>query len=71
MDKIFQILCLCLQLNFIYLDVDECASNETNRCDKNALCNNTQGSYVCRCVSGFVGDGINCTGKLSPYLYYV
>ena len=44
-------------------DLDECASAETNECDSNALCNNTQGSYVCRCMKGFEGDGRNCTGK--------
>ena len=45
-------------------DIDECASSETNECDTNALCNNTKGSYVCRCVEGFEGDGQSCTGKL-------
>lgn len=49
------------------LDFDECASNETNDCHGNALCNNTDGSYICRCLSGYQGDGKNCTGK---YLVY-
>ena len=44
-------------------DVDECASLERNNCHSNALCTNTEGSYVCRCLRGYNGDGQNCTGK--------
>lgn len=44
------------------LDVDECANPESNDCDPNALCTNTEGSYVCRCIKGFTGDGKRCTG---------
>ena len=47
------------------LDSDECI-NGTHNCDVNgAVCNNTPGSYNCKCKDGFVGDGINCTGKLN------
>lgn len=45
-------------------DVDECASPETNECHLNAVCTNTEGTYVCRCKKGFSGDGKNCTGKI-------
>lgn len=45
-------------------DADECGSPETNSCHSNALCTNTEGSYVCRCLRGYNGDGRNCTGKL-------
>ena len=31
----------------------------------NALCTNTEGSYVCCCYRGFEGDGQNCTGQLN------
>ena len=48
---------------FTHLDLDECAS--PNECDLNALCTNTEGSYVCRCRKGFAGDGRNCTGNNS------
>lgn len=41
------------------LDVDEC---ENNICDANAVCNNTEGSYVCRCNEGYTGNGRICTG---------
>ena len=44
-------------------DVDECSSPDTNQCDSNALCNNTDGSYICGCLSGYQGDGRSCTGK--------
>ena len=49
----------------IIIDIDECVSAETNECDPNALCTNTDGSYICRCLSGYQGDGRNCTGKYS------
>ena len=44
---------------FYVSDIDECDSN-TNKCDVNADCTDTQGSYSCSCRSGFMGDGINC-----------
>ena len=31
-------------------------------CDSNAVCSNTEGSYVCSCVEGYTGDGKTCTG---------
>lgn len=45
------------------LDYDECADEDQNECDPNALCTNTEGSYVCRCLRGYEGDGRNCTGN--------
>jgi len=51
-----------------YLDTDECASAEANECDVNALCTNTDGSYMCRCIRGYEGDGINCTGIYKLYI---
>lgn len=42
--------------------MDECGDSEANECDSQALCTNTEGSYVCRCLKGFEGDGRNCTG---------
>lgn len=47
---------------FFNADVDECES-EVNACHENALCSNTAGSYVCRCIRGFEGDGRICVGK--------
>ena len=42
-------------------DVDECSDN-TNNCDSNADCTNTEGSYTCACKPGWTGDGTSCTG---------
>ena len=58
----------------LFADIDECMGPELNECDLNAMCTNTEGSYVCRCKKNFEGDGRNCTGKtdiltsLSPML---
>ena len=45
-------------------DVDECVSM-THTCDANATCNNTFGSFTCKCLDGFVGSGQKgtCKGK--------
>ena len=58
---------MILIYTIVYVDVNECASNDTNNCDKNARCTNTEGSYSCRCVTGYVGDGTNCTGKVFTF----
>ncbi|KAI1729049.1 calcium-binding EGF domain-containing protein [Ditylenchus destructor] len=42
-----------------YDDVDECAL-EQHKCDPNATCSNTAGSYTCKCNSKYVGNGFNC-----------
>ena len=46
----------------ILLDTDEC-EDERNECNDNALCTNTEGSYVCRCLEGYQGDGKTCIGR--------
>ncbi|XP_072042803.1 uncharacterized protein [Amphiura filiformis] len=38
-------------------DVDECLSNN---CHTNALCTNTDGSFTCKCNTGYSGNGITC-----------
>ena len=46
-----------------YVDIDECLESLDN-CDVNyGNCNNTIGSFTCTCVSGFSGDGTNCSSK--------
>uniref|UniRef100_A0A0G4I1I8 EGF-like domain-containing protein n=1 Tax=Chromera velia CCMP2878 TaxID=1169474 RepID=A0A0G4I1I8_9ALVE len=40
-------------------DVDECAESSHN-CHSDAECNNTNGSFVCSCNTGFNGTGVNC-----------
>jgi len=39
-------------------DIDECT---LGTCDANAGCNNTEGSFICFCDSGYSGDGLDCT----------
>ena len=41
-------------------DIDEC-SLETHNCDTEANCNNTIGSFECKCKDDYVGDGITCS----------
>ena len=41
-------------------DINECDLDAP--CDTNAYCNNTNGSYICICMEGYSGSGINCTG---------
>ncbi|KAL9978444.1 hypothetical protein ACROYT_G015958 [Oculina patagonica] len=41
-------------------DIDECSSG-SHKCDMNAKCNNTVGSYNCTCKEGYTGDGRSCS----------
>ena len=41
-------------------DIDEC-SLETHNCDAEANCNNTVGSFECKCKDDYIGDGITCS----------
>ena len=52
-----------LRFSFFFSDIDECANEFENNCNTNALCTNTEGSYVCRCKRGFEGNGQECLGK--------
>ena len=47
---------------FSSVDVDECATGKHN-CHMHGACTNTIGSFGCRCIEGFEGDGLNCVGK--------
>ena len=42
------------------LDLDECTSFP-NICGANADCHNTDGSYICNCKAGYIGNGKNCS----------
>ena len=45
---------------FIYSDINECEL--PGSCADNSTCTNTIGSYMCQCLTGFRGDGVeNCT----------
>ena len=50
--------------NPLVIDIDECASMDTNNCAADATCDNTPaGSFTCTCNSGYTGDGLTCTGE--------
>ena len=53
---------------FVHTDEDECGSADSNICDADANCTNTDGSYICACHDGFSGDGETCNGF--PFLCY-
>ncbi|XP_031560782.1 adhesion G protein-coupled receptor L4-like [Actinia tenebrosa] len=44
---------------FCESDIDECAPN-TSYCHKDATCNNSIGSYSCKCKGGYHGNGKTC-----------
>ena len=43
----------------ICVDKDECLNGEHN-CHENGICTNSAGSFSCRCVAGYEGDGVSC-----------
>jgi len=48
----------------LFSDIDECVVNNGN-CFEFAICTNFPSSYNCTCMSGYFGDGFNCSGVLS------
>ena len=46
---------LCYTLT--HADIDECAKENHNGCNKPAVCINTLGSYYCKCPQGYKGHG--------------
>ena len=52
-----------LLINYILIDINECSNVEDNNCHKNAICTNTNGSFICQCQNGYTGNGTTCTGK--------
>lgn len=48
-------------LLFLKSDTNECL-NGAHRCDKNAVCHDTNDSYTCTCKSGYMGNGFRCQG---------
>ena len=46
----------------VITDIDECSDWSLNDCDSKAACVDTVGSFQCHCLSGFSGDGTNCSG---------
>ena len=49
-------------------NINECSpqgeeSEARHNCDSNAMCTDTTGSLNCQCVTGYSGDGVQCTGS--------
>ena len=44
-----------------HTDINEC-EDDSDSCDENAECTNTDGSYTCSCTTGYSGDGRSCMG---------
>ena len=42
-------------------DISECIL-DTDNCHSNALCTNTDGSFICTCADGYKGNGTFCEG---------
>ena len=64
-SKLQFFVCMSYSYPFItHADINECDSTP---CDMNAMCQDTNGSFVCACNSGFSGNGFTCSSKL---LYY-
>ena len=48
------------------IDINEWIRNPYHA---NTTCNNTEGSYICACHSGYSGDGFNCT-SMQTFNFY-
>ena len=54
---------------FFLTDYDECKDPKLNECHEKAKCTNTEGSYNCTCIDGYVGDGFLCQGMVAILLF--
>ena len=52
---------ILLMLNEFSSDIDECTTG-TDNCDARAVCTNTVGSFTCVCQTGYIGNGVTCSG---------
>ena len=56
--------------DFFFADINECETGKHN-CHANAICKNTNGSFVCTCKPGYSGDGVNCTGENNTSVFFI
>ena len=45
----------------MFPDIEECATHSDN-CHADANCTNTKGSFYCKCLYGYYGNGVTCNG---------
>ena len=43
-----------------FSDIDECEAETDNCAAVGGRCDNTEGKFICSCVSGYSGDGVTC-----------
>ena len=61
---------MCCNAGFYTLhhtDIDEC-EKQMDDCSVNANCSDNEGSFNCTCVTGYEGNGVNCTSKCKSYV---
>ena len=51
------------------VDIDECFLDLDN-CGNNTQCINTDGSFICKCNVGYIGNGVVCNGTLIIFLLF-
>lgn len=51
-----------------FSDINECLVRGHN-CNLNAICENNIGSFSCHCKPGFSGNGIDCNGMISLFVF--
>ena len=64
-SKMRRVVCSAFDITLcLFPDVDECEDSDV--CGTVGTCNNTAGSYMCLCPSGYLLDGMSmlCQGKL-------
>ena len=57
-----------MELSFPDIDADECTIG-SHDCDMSANCTNTEGSFTCQCITGYYGDGYNCTSEFLSQIH--
>ena len=56
--------CVVYVMNLLRVtDINEC-TQDLDDCSSLAECSNTVGSYECRCIIGYEGDGKVCSGMV-------
>ena len=56
---------LAYRYGIVFVDADECFEGTHSCSNGSATCTNVDGSFRCRCASGYTGDGYSCNGKVS------